>query len=115
MDNIITSNNLQATYTDVDVIDVGVKTKEEQDENFSKFLERSQTNLTFNEKKKSALSTNSINFFGYTISHEMFKPHAGRISSLKELSIPKDALRRILGLFSYYSNGYQSFRTILNL
>ena len=111
IDNLLKQNNLKGTYVYVDNIVVAGKTQQEHDENLEKFREVAQLhNLTFNEKK-SVISTESIDFLGYTISQGKIKPDAERLRPLKELPIPKDktTLRRVIGLFSYYSQWIPKF------
>ncbi|XP_042228729.1 uncharacterized protein LOC121870823 [Homarus americanus] len=83
----------------------------EHDENLSRFLDRAKKSIfTFNEDK-SVFSETSIDLLGYTISHGTLKPDADRFRPLKELPLPKDlpALRRVIGLFSYYSQRISHF------
>ena len=103
IDNIIRWHNLHGTCVYVDNIVVAGKTQLEHEENFTKFRNIAQLyDLTFNEK--SVILTESIDFLGYAISQGKIKPDAERLQPLKELPIPKGktALRRVIGLFSYY-------------
>ena len=111
IDNLIKQNKLCGTYAYVDNIVVAGKTLQEHDENLAKFREVARLhNLTFNEDK-SILSTTSIDFLGYTISQGSLKPDAERLRPLQELPAPTDlvSLRRIIGLFSYYSQWVSRF------
>lgn len=56
-----------------------------------------------------AINTTTINFLIYTISNGVLKPDADRLDPLKELPIPKCALRKVLGLCSYYSQWISKF------
>lgn len=57
------------------------------------------------------MSTTSIDFLGYTITHGSLKPDSERLRPLKELPVPKDhtSLRRVIGMFSYYSQWASRF------
>ncbi|XP_076069791.1 uncharacterized protein LOC143041669 [Oratosquilla oratoria] len=72
--DIIKQHNLHGTYAYVDNIVVAGKTKLEHNENLVKFQEAAQFhNFTFN-KNKSTISTKSIDFLGYKITHGSLKP-----------------------------------------
>ena len=92
-------------YAYVDNIVVVAKNQQEHDENLEKFKKiTTQYNLTLNEDK-SVFSKTSIDFLGYTISQGLLRPDAECLQPLRELPIPqnKTSLRRVFGLFSYYS------------
>ncbi|GAB1598560.1 hypothetical protein Ahia01_000133100, partial [Argonauta hians] len=111
IDNLVKQHGLLGTYVYVDNIVVAGMTQQEHDKNLMKFREVARLhNLTFNENK-SVVSTESIDFLGYTISQGKIKPDAKRLRPLKELPAPRDkaALRRVLGLFSYYSQWIPKF------
>ena len=111
MDSLIKQHNLQGTHAYVDNIIIVGNTQKEHDENLEKFRKIARVhNLTFNEAK-SILSTTSIDFLGYTITHGTIKPDSERLRPLKELPFPKDkaAMRRVIGLFSYYSQWISKF------
>ncbi|KAG7165887.1 pol Retrovirus-related Pol polyprotein from transposon-like 19 [Homarus americanus] len=71
----------------------------------SVFLEAGNKSKFTNNEDKSIFSATSIDLLGYTISHDTLKPDDDRFRPLKELPLTKDllALRRVIGLFSYYS------------
>ena len=67
MDNIIRQHNLCGTCVYVDYIGVARKAQQEHDKNLEKFRKIVEPHKhTFN-KKKSIISTKSINFLGYKI------------------------------------------------
>ena len=111
IDNIIKWHNLHGTYAYIVNIVVAGKTQQEHDENLIKFSNIALLhNLIFNEKK-SVISTESIDFLGYTISQGKIKPDVERLRPLKEQPTPKKktVLRRVIGLFSYYSSWIPKF------
>ena len=86
IDNIIKRHYLRGTYVYVDNIVVAGKIQLEHDKNLAKFRNIAQLNyLTFIQK--SVISTETIDFLGYTISQGKIKPDAKRLRPLKELPI----------------------------
>jgi transposase InsO family protein len=111
MNDIITANQLKGVYSYLDDIIVAGKTLEEHDKNMARFLEISRSlNMTLNEAKCS-WRLETINFLGYTICHGEVKPDSNRLEPLRNLPLPMDqsALKRVIGLFSYYSKWIQKF------
>ena len=111
IDKIIEENNLKGVYAYVDNIVVVGKNQQDHDENLEKFKRiTTQYNLTLNEDK-SVFSKTSIDFLGYNISQGLLRPDAERLRPLRELPVPqnKTSLRRVLGLFSYYSQWIPKF------
>jgi transposase InsO family protein len=105
MDNFIRENGLLDTYAYVDNILICGKTQDEHDKNFERFSQAAKkARFTFNQEK-SVLSVRSIDFLGYSISHGSLQPDPERLKPLKDMPVPNNigSLRRILGLFSYYS------------
>ena len=53
----------------------------------------------------------SINLLGYTVSHGVIKPDPDRLAPLITVPDPHDtkSLKRIIGMFSYYSNRIKKF------
>ena len=98
-------------YANVDNIVVVGKNQQEHDENLEKFKKiTTQYILTLNEDK-SVFSKTSIDFLGYNISQGLLRLDAERLRELTEFPIPqnKTSLRRVLGLFSYYSQWIPKF------
>lgn len=111
IDNIIRHHKLRGVFAYVDNIVVAGKTQEEHDENLRKFQQTAKLHkLTFNDSKL-VMSTTCLDFLGYTITHGSLKPDAERLRPLKELPAPdsRASLRRVLGIFSYYSQWVSKF------
>ena len=68
----------------------------------------------FNEKK-CEFNVKEINLLGYTITNGQMRPDEDRLKPLREMPLPHDmpALRRVIGLFSYYSQWIQSFSSLI--
>ena len=110
---IIKENNLTGMYAYVDNIVV----VEKNQQNLEKFKKVTiQYNLTLNEDK-SVFSKTSIDFLSYNISQGLLRPDAECLQPLRELPIPqnKTSLRRVLGLFSYYSQWIPKFSDKIRL
>lgn len=111
IDDIIRKEGLQATFAYVDNITVCGDTKDSHDLNLQKFYSVAKKyNLTFNEEK-SIISVKSLNLLGYNVSHREIKPDADRLEPLRKLQPPVNtaSLKRILGIFSYYSHWIPHF------
>ena len=111
MDGIITGENLSSTFAYLDNVFICGKTQAEHDQNLGKFLEIANSrNLTYNDEK-CVFSTKSLNALGCLISEGSIKPDPERLRPLQELPIPPDnkALKRVIGLFSYYSKWIPNF------
>ena len=111
MDEFINTNSLSDTYCYLDDITICGKTKEEHDNNVEKFMKAAKcSNLTLNFDK-CIFSAPSINLLGYHICKGEIKPDAERLKPLMELPLPHDmkSLRRVVGLFSYYSQWIVKF------
>ena len=111
MDEFICNNGLTDTFDFLDDITVCGSTKEEHDENLRKFMDAAKRyNLTFNYDKCS-FSATSIRLLGYHISNGEIRPDPTRLQPLKDLPAPDNlkSLRRVLGMFSYYSQWIRNF------
>ena len=87
-----------------DIIICG-KDQTDHDHNLRKFLDVAKMlNLTLNSEK-CTFSQSEIRYLGYLISNGSLQPDPQRLTPLMEMPIPQDtpSLRRMLGLFSYYS------------
>lgn len=111
MDEFIHTNCLSDTYCYLDDITICGKTKEEHDKNIDNFMKAAKrSNLTLNYDK-CTFSALSINLLGYHICKGEIKPDPERLQPLLELPLPHDmkSLRRVVGLFSYYSQWIVKF------
>ncbi|KAL7633690.1 UNVERIFIED_CONTAM: hypothetical protein RMT77_015644 [Armadillidium vulgare] len=109
--DFIESNKLLGVYSYLDDLVICGKTEEEHNLNLNGFLEAAKrNNLTINYEKSKFYLTD-INWLGYSISHNEIKPDPERLRPLLELPLPSDAktLKRVVGLFSYYSNWIPKF------
>ena len=111
MNSLIEDNSLSGTFCYLYDIIVCGKTEEDHDSNLKKFMQmKEKYNLTLNESKCSFNKT-EITYLGYSISKGSLKPDSERLAPLRNLNAPLDkaALRRALGLFSYYSHWIPQF------
>ena len=111
MDDFIRDNRLEDTFVYLDDVTVCGRTKEEHDVNLKRFLDAANKyNLTLNEDK-CVYSVSTIKLLGYCISEGEIKPDPERLEPLRNLPLPQDtkALRRAVGMFSYYSQWVPKF------
>lgn len=111
MNNIIENEGLDGTFAYLDNVTICGHSQEEHDKALQAFLRAaSKYRITFNEGK-SIISSETINLLGYQVSRGLIKPDPERLRPLQEMAIPKNkaALRRVIGLFSYYSNWIAKF------
>lgn len=107
----IRDENLTGTFAYLDDLIICGRTKVEHDCNLQKFLEAAKRrNLTYNEKK-CKFSTSTLNILGYVIEDGKLRPDPERLRPLRELPVPNDmkSLRRVLGMFTYYSSWIRDF------
>jgi hypothetical protein len=111
MNSIISTNNLSGVFSYLDDIIVAGQDMEQHDKNLSRLLTCfNALNVSLNENK-CMWRKSTIKFLGYSISKETVKPDPDRLQPLRDLPIPADlpSLRRVLGLFSYYSKWISKF------
>ena len=111
MDTVIKEENLTGTYAYLDDVTICGKIQEEHDKNLKKFLETAKRlNINYN-KDKCIFSTRSLHILGYVVEGGEMRPDPERLKPLHDLKVPDDlkSLRRILGLFSYYSQWIYDF------
>ena len=102
---------LELTWPFMDNVTIGGDTQEEHDANKERFYELvKKYGLTLNHSK-SIISVTEINILGFLVSHLTIRPDPERMRPLLNLPLPEDlpSLRRVLGLFSYYSKWVHSF------
>lgn len=105
MNQFISENRLEATFSYLDDITICGNTKEEHDTNLSRFMDAAtKYNLKFNDTK-SKFSQSTIDVLGYRISGGELQPDPERLRPLLEFPVPQTskALRRCVGLFAYYA------------
>lgn len=111
MDNIVSKEELEATFIYVDNITIAGLTQEEHNKNVAAFMTAaSKYNLQFNDKKTIA-NVQSIKLLGYLVSYGSIQPDPDRIQPLLDLPVPHDekTLASALGLFAHYSCWIQNF------
>ena len=123
MDSIIRKAQLQKTYAYLDDVIVAGETKEEHENNLTRFLEAiKDANITLNPEK-SQVGLTSISLLGYIIENKTKRPNPEHTKSLHDLPLPTNTreLKRLLGLFAYnakwvsgYSNKIQPLLNCLN-
>jgi len=105
MDAFIEEENLDATFAYLDNVTICGMNTEEHDRNLKQFLETaSKKNIVYNETK-CVFSTSKLSILGYLVENGEMRPDPERLRPLRELPVSHDmkSLRRILGLFAYYS------------
>ena len=113
MDGMVEEENLQGTFVYVDNVTVAGETKEELGENKRKWEDTARKyNLEFNHDKTVAFCT-KLAILGYIVEHNVVQPDPQRLQPLLDLPSPSDlpSLKRICGMFSYYSKWIQNYST----
>jgi RNase H-like domain found in reverse transcriptase/Integrase core domain/Reverse transcriptase (RNA-dependent DNA polymerase)/Aspartyl protease len=111
MDSFINDENLNATFAYLDNVTICGMDTEEHDRNLKQFLEAADKyNITYNEDK-CIFRTTKLNILGYLVEGGEIRPDPERLRPLRELQVPHDmkSLRRVLGLFAYYSQWIYDF------
>ena len=111
MDGVISKHNLRSVFAYLDNVIVCGMNQEDHDQMLAKFYNVIHLyKLTLNEDQ-SIISVREISMIGYLISHGSIKPDPERMKPLINLPIPENpaALKRALGLFSYYSQWIPKF------
>ena len=115
IDSFIDQEKLTGTFAYLDNVTLCGSTQQEHDATLDRFLSVAKANhLTFNHNK-STLSATSINLLGYQVSHGLIKPDPERLRPFKELEEPQNVptLKRVLGLFSYYSQWVPRYSEVI--
>ena len=110
MDGFI-DDNIKDTFSYLDNVHVCGRTLEEHNANLAKFKAVAiENNLTINENK-SIYGVRPINVIGYHIENGTVSPDLDRLRPLLQLPIPHDtkSLRRVIGMFAYYSKWIKQF------
>ena len=105
MNDFITSEGLLDTFAYLDNVTICGKNQAHHDCNLERFLKAAKSrNLTYNSQK-CVFSTRTLNILGNVVSEGEIRPDPDRMKALYDLPPPqtKKELKRILGLFSYYS------------
>lgn len=111
LSGLIKKHNLSHTWAYLDNVTVGGSTQAEHDENVKNFYRLIQLyKLTLNHDN-TIEEIEEINMPGYLISHLTIKPDPDRMKPLFKFPVPDDpnALKRALGLFSYYAQWVERF------
>jgi len=105
MDKLVDKHNLHGIFPYLDNLTIGGIDQADHDRNLNRFYETlDKYQLTLNHDK-SIISVTEVNMLGFRISHGLIKPDPDRMQPLLNLPYPHDAkaLKRAVGLFSYYS------------
>ena len=111
MNDFISKNNLCGTFAYLDNVFVCGKDASEHDHHLKLFLDAAkQQNWTFNESK-CEFGTAKLKILGSVIENGQIFPDPDRLKPLRELPLPVDAkaMKRTVGLFSYYSKWIPQF------
>ena len=115
IDRMIDEHGLKGTFAYLDNVTVCGIDQNDHDYNVDRFLSVSQQyGITLNEDK-TVSSVGTINTLGYLISEGVIKPDPDRMQPLLDLPVPHDppSLKRVLGLFSYYSQWVDKFSDLI--
>ena len=111
MNNFLSENNISDTFAYLDNVYVCGHEQDEHDQNLKVFLDASKSNnWTFNDSK-CVFSTRKLQALGSVVSDGCIYPDPERLQPLKDLPVPcsHKSLKRIIGLFSYYSKWIPKF------
>ena len=111
MDELVTNSGLKDTFPYLDNVTVAGRNREEHDTNVKALFDAFRKHgMTLNESK-AIESVTEINNLGYCVGNGQIKPNPNRLRPLSELPPPKyaKALKRALGLFSYYAKWVMNF------
>ena len=111
IDMLIEKEGLEGTFAYLDNITIGGDNQEDHDKKDADFLKMAKKyGLTLNDAR-TVSSVKSLNLMGYLISKDSIQPDPERMRPLLSLPYPEDAaaLKRALGLFSYYSRWVDHF------
>ena len=111
MHNIIEREHLEGVFAYLDNIAVAGHDQKDHDSKVDKFITACKKyNLTLNPDK-TITSVTEIAMLGFLISKGKIRPDPERMRPLLDLPVPTDerSLKRVLGLFSYYSQWVPKF------
>ena len=111
MDELVTNSGLKDTFPYLDNVTVAGRNRKEHDTNVKALFDAFRKHgVTLNESK-TVESVTEINILGYCVGNGQIKPDPDRLRPLLDLPPPKDAkaLKRALGLFSYYAKWVMNF------
>ena len=112
MSDLISDENLTGTFAYLDNVIIGGIDQVEHDENLEKFMTAARKfNITYNDSK-SIFSTTELKTMGFIIGpNGQVRPDPERLRPLREMPCPHDkkSLKRVTGMFSYYSKWIRSF------
>ncbi|KRZ44323.1 Retrovirus-related Pol polyprotein from transposon 17.6 [Trichinella pseudospiralis] len=105
INSFIKKEKLKGVVAYLDDVTVCGMSQDDHDKNLEQFLSAAKRwNFTFNTDKCS-FSTSKLRILGHKIENGNIRPDPQRLQPLRDLPLPSDAkaLRRVLGLFAYYS------------
>ena len=114
---IIGEDGLKGTYPYLDDVTIAGNTLEELDERAQQFENAcKRRNMTLNEDK-TVRNVNCLNILGYQIKHQHISPDPDRLKPLMDMPVPSTLkeLKRVRGLFAYYSKWIMDFSTKIKL
>jgi len=113
IDSVVEEENLEATFPYLDNVTICGMNTEEHDANLKHFLQAAERkNIVYNENK-CIFSTTKLSILGYLVENGEIRPDPERLQPLRQMAVPTDmkSLRRMLGLFAYYSQWIYDFST----
>lgn len=111
MDEFLKVNQLKDTFAYLDNVTICGADKEQHDKNLEQFLNAAQArNLTFN-KDKCTFATDKLKILGSIVCNGEIRVDPERFAALDNLQPPSTikSQKRIVGLFSYYSQWIRDF------
>ncbi|KRX72265.1 Uncharacterized protein T06_5783 [Trichinella sp. T6] len=105
INSFIEKEKLKGVVAYLDDVTVCGMSQDDHDKNLEQFLSAAKRwNFTFNTDKCSFLAS-KLRILGHEIENGNIRPDPQRLRPLRDLPLPSDAkaLRRVLGLFAYYS------------
>ena len=111
MDRMVDQNGLRATFPYLDNVTICGHDQQDHDANLKKFfLTAHRLNLTYNTAK-CVFRTTRLAILGCVVENGTIGPDPERMRPLMELPVPtsQKALKRCLGLFSYYAQWVPTF------
>ena len=111
MNEFVQDEGLTTTFPYLDNVTICGMDQQDHDEQLAKFLDAAKRkNVTYNEEE-CVFSVRKLHILGSVVENGEIKPDPERLRPLRELPMPHDpkSLKRIVGLFAYYSKWIPNF------
>lgn len=111
IDEFIEKNYLKGVVAYLDDVTIFGRSQKEHDMRLHAFMSAADShNLTLN-RDKSVFSVTELRLLGHLISHGRIRPDPENLRPLEELAPPRNTaeLKRVIGMFSYYSKWISRF------